>query len=343
MRIVLAGDTFAPERDDAADITRHLADHVLADGHELLVLTGGVGTASYRGARVVRSRRLLPDSTVSLTLRAFGPDVVVAVAPRTLGGVAVRAAVRAGRPTLVVDGPAGPGPGLRALATSRAMRDLLAPSGTRAELWTPGIQRGEHHPGLREERLRERWANRRPLVVGHLGPVTKEKVVRRLERVAAMDQVRLVVLGGAEDGRGRRHLERLRSAGARISRASASLELARGVASLDVLVQPRKKESAVLGVRRALASGVPVVAFDAGGARDVVEHGVNGLLADPARGRGLRDHLRRLAGDPALRERLAAGARGTDVADWSEAWPALLEHVRRVIGTAEAARTGRTG
>jgi len=41
------------------------------------------------------------------------------------------------------------------------------------------------------------------------------------------------------------------------------------------------KETGDIGSREALASGVPVVAFDQGGVRDIVRHGVNGYLAPP--------------------------------------------------------------
>ena len=47
-----------------------------------------------------------------------------------------------------------------------------------------------------------------------------------------------------------------------------------------MLVQPRKKEVYAPTVHEALASGVPVIAFDGGTAADVVRHEHNGLLVD---------------------------------------------------------------
>jgi glycosyltransferase involved in cell wall biosynthesis len=240
----------------------------------------------------------------------FRPDLLVAVAPRMLGSSAVRHVRRRGLPTLAIDPPPVHARAGRTLATSRAHCTRLTLAGVDAELWSPGVDLAEHHPRLRDEQLRTAWARENRLVVGHVGGIGKEKVVDRLARIAMMDGVRLVVFG---DGPG---AAELRAAGAKVTGASAGTELARGIASLDVLVQPRKKQQAVPGVRRALASGVPVVGFDAGGTRDVVVHGHNGLLADPDRGKDLRRAIRTLADDPGLRAALAGQTRHS-VADRS--------------------------
>lgn len=303
----MATESFVPRADEVADTTRHLVDGFLVRGHEVLVITRGSGVASYRGARVLRSRSAVPAAPGS-ALDAFAPDLLVAVAPRMLGSSAIRHIRRRGLPTLAVDPPAVHARAGRTLATSRALCSQLEAAGVPAELWSPGVDLVEHHPGLRDERLRAAWAKDNRLVVGHIGEVGKEKVVDRLARIALIDDVRLVVFG---DGPG---AAELRAAGAKVTGASSGLELARGIASLDVLVQPRKKEHAVPGVRRALASGVPVVGFDAGGTRDAVVHDHNGLLADPDRGKDVRRAIRSLADDGELLQRLASHARDS-VAD----------------------------
>ena len=207
----------------------------------------------------------------------------------------------------------------RTLATSRERRTQLAFAGVEAELWTPGVDLDDHHPGLRDARLRTAWAKDNAVVVGHAGGLDRQKVIDRLIRIADMEDVRLVVLG---DGPGTLHL---RTAGAKVTGPIGGLDLARGIASLDVLVQPRKKEQQVPDVRRALASGVPVVGFDAGGTRDVVIDGHNGLLADTGRSRNLLDAVHALR-DEDLRVRLAGHARDS-VADrpWSTAVADLLD------------------
>lgn len=64
-----------------------------------------------------------------------------------------------------------------------------------------------------------------------------------------------------------------------------------------------------LSALEAMAAGAPVVASRAGGLPDLVADGESGMLVAPGDVRGLRDALERLAADPGLRGRLAAGAR----------------------------------
>jgi glycosyltransferase involved in cell wall biosynthesis len=59
----------------------------------------------------------------------------------------------------------------------------------------------------------------------------------------------------------------------------------------------------------ALASGKPVCASRLGGVTDIVDEGKNGLFFAPGDHAGLRDALRRLITDPALRERMGEAGR----------------------------------
>ena len=96
--------------------------------------------------------------------------------------------------------------------------------GTRARVWTPGVRTDEHHPGLRSIELHDAWArDRSTTVVGYAGPVgaSTAKHVRRLAHVAALDGVRLVVLGRGPG------TTTLKQAGARIVGECGGLELAR--------------------------------------------------------------------------------------------------------------------
>jgi teichuronic acid biosynthesis glycosyltransferase TuaH len=67
-------------------------------------------------------------------------------------------------------------------------------------------------------------------------------------------------------------------------------------------------------ILEAIAAGVPVIATDAGGAREIIKHEVSGLLTPPGDVRALARALRRVADDTDLRANLAAGGlrRATD-------------------------------
>jgi glycosyltransferase involved in cell wall biosynthesis len=324
MRIVLVTDFFAPASDATAETARQVSDALVAEGHELLVLTGTAGKGSYRSAEVVRLRRLPNPVALHDRVRAFRPDAVLVLRPRALGVAALRALEHSGIPVTVLDPtPLTPRIGTT-LASSRSGARLLGMVGLQARVWAPGVRTDEHHPGLRSEELHHAWTRGAPhLVVGYAGQVgaSTSKHVRRLARVAALDGVRLVVLGcGAGTGT-------LKQAGARIVGECGGLELARAVASLDVFVQPRKSETGLDVVRKALASGVPVVAFDTATIREVVVDGHNGLLVPPGQGRsGVADAVARLADDTALRASLAGRARDSVAGrTWADAVEELVE------------------
>jgi glycosyltransferase involved in cell wall biosynthesis len=63
------------------------------------------------------------------------------------------------------------------------------------------------------------------------------------------------------------------------------------LATLHVLVLPSEAEGFGLVLIEAMAAGVPVVAADAPGIRDVVRHQETGLLVDPTRRRTFQAHL----------------------------------------------------
>lgn len=87
-----------------------------------------------------------------------------------------------------------------------------------------------------------------------------------------------------------------------------------------MLVLPSLAEGFGLVLIEAMAAGVPVIATDVAGIRDVVETEVTGLLVPPADIGSLAGAIHRLATDPTLRRRLATNA---------------LDHVRRTYTWAQ--------
>jgi glycosyltransferase involved in cell wall biosynthesis len=79
--------------------------------------------------------------------------------------------------------------------------------------------------------------------------------------------------------------------------------------SLDVAVVPSHYEPFGLVALEALACGVPVIAADVGGLKEIVAEGECGLLVPPGDAAALARALRLLLTDKALRLRLASGAR----------------------------------
>jgi glycosyltransferase involved in cell wall biosynthesis len=85
-------------------------------------------------------------------------------------------------------------------------------------------------------------------------------------------------------------------------------------ASCDVFVLPSVSRLEAFGIvaLEAMASGKPVVVADIPGVREVIEDGVEGLLADPINPQDLAEKIGRLVADPGLRHEM--GRRGREKA-----------------------------
>ena len=93
-----------------------------------------------------------------------------------------------------------------------------------------------------------------------------------------------------------------------ITCAGYSNDVPRFLAAADVLVFPSSREGMPVCVMEALAMGLPVITRDSRGCREVVRHGVDGLVLSACTVEKLHAAMARLAGDRALRQRLSANA-----------------------------------
>lgn len=191
-------------------------------------------------------------------------------------------------------------------------------------LWRRGVALDVFGPQHRVPVLNSRWTRREPgsLAVGYVGRLAPEKQVSRLAEVAAVPGIRLVVVG---DGPSRASLQR-QLPGAVFTGMLRGQELAQVFASLDVFVHTGESETYCQTIQEAQASGVPVVAPAAGGPLDLVDHGRNGLLYDPADPGSLRDTVARLVADVELRRGLAtAGLAAVGERTWSSVVDELID------------------
>jgi phosphatidylinositol alpha-mannosyltransferase len=85
---------------------------------------------------------------------------------------------------------------------------------------------------------------------------------------------------------------------------------ARYFASADIFCAPATgQESFGIVLLEAMAAGVPIVASDIHGYKNVVQRGVQGLLVEPRNHRALAAALYRLSTDPDLRHRMGEAGR----------------------------------
>ena len=127
--------------------------------------------------------------------------------------------------------------------------------------------------------------------------------------IARHPEVRVLFFGRGPLERALRRQIAERSLGNRVQLTGFRHDLAELLPGLDLLVHPALREGLGVAVLEAMSAGVPVVASDAGGISDIVEHERNGLLFAAGDSGGLRHGVLRLLGDEALRQSLALAGR----------------------------------
>jgi glycosyltransferase involved in cell wall biosynthesis len=229
------------------------------------------------------------------------------------------------------------GAGARWLFISRFVRDGAAAAGV--TLRSEGLA----HPGVDPARFppspARPWAWRL-LYAGRVEPVKGvDTAIRALADLPAEAQLTIDGAGPAA------HLEELRALAlgcgvqSRVRFARSAPEaMGAAYAAADAVVFPVTwDEPWGLVPLEAMAVGRPVVATGTGGSREYLSDGENCLLFAVNDPRALAARLRRLAGDPALRDRLVARGRRTAATYTEAAFEATvvdaLEAVCRVGST----------
>ncbi|MBS1695165.1 MAG: glycosyltransferase family 1 protein [Actinobacteria bacterium] len=315
MRVAIVAESFLPNVNGVTNSVLRVIEHLRRTGHEVLVIAPDTPRGEPAADRVhdgIRIHRVpsrmfpkvtslplgVPRPRMVGVLRGFAPDVVHLASPALLGYGGLHAARYLGVPTVAVfqTDVAGfaqsYGVGLatraawawtrhlhsradRTLAPSTsAMENLAAQRIPRVYHWARGVDVTGFAPSARDEVLRQRWSPRRKPIVGFVGRLAPEKHVERLAVLGARDDVQLVVVG---DGVDRAKLETLLPT-AVFTGALYGGDLAAAYASMDVFVHPGEHETFCQAVQEAMASGVPVIAPNAGGPRDLVTPCRTGLL-----------------------------------------------------------------
>ncbi|HTY07322.1 MAG TPA: glycosyltransferase family 1 protein [Gemmatimonadales bacterium] len=197
-----------------------------------------------------------------------------------------------------------PGDGTRA--------ELLAHGIGHAVVWGRGVDTTHFNPGRRAASCR-RWlaGGDDTVIVVHVGRLAPEKNLDvlaeawRMARAALGQRVSFALAG---DGPLSRRLHARLPWARQIGFVDRDT-LAMLYASADLCVLPSRTETCGLVALEAMASGIPVVAADAGGLKESVRHGQTGLLVPPDDPHAYVDAIVDLVVHPFERREYGAAAR----------------------------------
>jgi phosphatidylinositol alpha 1,6-mannosyltransferase len=370
VRVAIVAESFLPNVNGVTNSVLRVIEHLRRTGHEVLVIAPDTPRGEppaekiHDGIRIHRvPSRMFPKIT-SLplgvprprmvgVLRGFQPDVVHLASPALLGYGGLHAARHLGIPTVAVfqTDVAGFAESYGIAVASRAawawtrhlhkradrtlapstsaMENLAAHRIPRVYKWGRGVDITGYAPSARNDALRKRWSPHGKPIVGFVGRLAPEKHVERLQVLAHRDDLQLVVVGDGVDA------AKLQTAlpSAVFTGALYGDELATAYASMDVFVHPGEHETFCQAVQEAMASGLPVIAPDAGGPRDLVAPYRTGLLLPvdefEAKLTESVDHL------IAERQRYSVAARRSVL---SRTWPAICDELLGHYDAVQGAR-----
>lgn len=188
-------------------------------------------------------------------------------------------------------------------------RTRLLGNGVDLERFRPGLLTGGERAKLRAVELD---AGDAQIVVGMVGRQVAEKGLLELfDAARRLDERYVVVVIGPDDPEkpGSLDQDTIRSAAEHGVRFLGMREdVDRLYGAMDMFVLPSWREGFPRAAMEAAASGLPVIASDVRGCRQVVDHGVTGLLVPVRDGAALADAVRALGDDPARRRRMGAAA-----------------------------------
>jgi len=139
-------------------------------------------------------------------------------------------------------------------------------------------------------------------VVGSVGRLSTVKAQDRLlcaaqQLVLAGYKVRVLLVGEGPMEQSLKELTKHLDLGRVVVFAGHQERIADYLSAMDVFVLPSLSEGIPMALLEALALERPVVATRVGGIPEVIEHGVNGLLVDPADSSSLAGSIRELIDD----------------------------------------------
>lgn len=343
-KVAVLTESFLPKVDGVVKTTYLTIRYLQETGREVLVLAPDIAVDNVGETQVIplpsvglpqapETRMALPNPAVARHIDVFQPDLIHLFSPAAMAvnGMAVGrhlnlpviANYQTDLPGYVeqygfplLSGPVNRwlryihnGCHLTLAPTRTIIRQLKTEGYRRVRHWGRGVNTERFHPSHGRRQMREYLLNGRDpnsLLCIFVGRLANEKRVDLLLKAAKLPGVSLTIIG---DGALREELETMfADADVHFTGYLIGDELAQAFASADVFTFTGENETFGQVIQEAMASGLPSVVVNAGGAPEVIEAGQTGLTAelsaaDFARAiQYLRDH-------PQIRRQMSRQAR----------------------------------
>jgi phosphatidylinositol alpha 1,6-mannosyltransferase len=195
---------------------------------------------------------------------------------------------------------------------SESMADILELNGVQSNLkiWARGIEPGKFSPSFRSNSWREEKGFKKDeIVVTFISRLVWEKNLRLFADVVNRLRLKYTHVKPLIGGEGPA-LEEMKEMmpDAEFAGFLKGEELARAYASSDLFFFPSETETFGNVTLEAMASGLPCIVADATGSKSLVEHGVNGYLAETDKPDDFYNYIEKLIVDSELRKKMAANS-----------------------------------
>lgn len=196
----------------------------------------------------------------------------------------------------------------------------------RVEVWQKGVNSKQFHPDFYSVDMRYQMSGGRPdnILLVYIGRLASEKRLVVLKGVLQrIPGATLCFIGaGPYENPLKQYFEGTETI---FLGELKGLALSQAFASGDVFCMPSTSETLGFVVLESMASGVPVVAADAGGLQHLIENGRTGFLVTPDNETGFVDKIQELKASPLLRKNIVKAAR-QEVELWT--WESSMMKLR---------------
>ncbi|MGR9049838.1 glycosyltransferase family 4 protein [Halobacillus faecis] len=208
-------------------------------------------------------------------------------------------------------------------------------------LWQRGVDHQHFSPAHRDDSVKKHFKIDAPILLSYVGRLAPEKGLGTLMNVAKAlphdinKNIHWLIVG---DGPLRNHLQSVAPHNMTFAGYQDGESLARIYASSTLFVFPSATETFGNVVLESLSSGTPVIAANAGGVKEILDHGKTGWLCTPNDDHSFTQGILDLLSDQEKLTAMRIQARQEALRrSWEEIFEQLMRDYKEAVGDVELA------